>query len=170
VPRFLLALLFASVIWFAPRAVEAQRQFAVQVESGTGLSIAGAGAQALLRRSPAFLELGMLTWLAHDDVVWLGGGLRLEVEDRASVGGVVRSGFFARADIVELRPFIGLAAYLAPYTLVGPEVGVLVAFEIADFLALTTRIVVDAYLAGSDLVQDTVLVMTNATLGLEIPL
>lgn len=168
--RVLFALALFALATLVPSRSSAQRRFAVYGESGTGLSIAGTDAQALLRRTPTYVELGVLSWLAHDDGVWLGGGLRAEVEDRASIGGVVRSGFFARVDIVELRPFVGLAAFLAPYTLVGPEVGALVTFELADFLALTTRILVDAYVAGSDLIGGTVLVMANATLGLEIRL
>lgn len=168
VPR--LAALLLALAALAPDTAEAQRRFAVHAESGSGLSIAGSDGQALLRRSPVYVEVGVLSWLAHDDGIWLGGALRMEVEDRASIGGVARTGFFARADVVELRPFIGLATYLAPYTLVGPEAGALVTFELADFMAVTTRILVDAFLAGSDLAAGTVLVMANATLGLEIRL
>lgn len=153
-----------------PAAAHAQRRFALTVESGSGLEIAGSGGQALLRHTPTYLELGVVSWLAHDDGVWLGGGLRAEVEERASIGGAMRTGLFLRLAPIEVRPAIGVVAILAPYTLVGPEVGITFSLSLADEVALATRIVVDGFLAGSDLVPGSVLVMVNGTFGVEIHL
>jgi hypothetical protein len=161
----------ACVLWLAaPTAAHAQRRFAIAAEVGSGLEVAGGGGQALLRRTPVYLEVGVLSWLAHDDGVWLGGGLRVEVEERASVGGALRAGLFLRAAPVEVRPSLGVVAIVAPFTLIGPELGVTIAISLADAVALAARVVLDGFLAGSDLVQGSVLVMANASLGIEIHL
>lgn len=153
-----------------PGTAEAQRRFAVHAESGSGLSIVGVGGQALLRRSPTYIEAGVVSWLANDDGAWVGGGVRMEVEDRASVGGVVRSGFFLQADVLELRPSIGAVVFIAPYTLVGAEVSALVSVSLGETFAITLRVMADGFFAGDDLIPGTVLFMANATLGLEIRL
>ncbi len=175
-PRFLslpggLALgLLAALALAAPSSASAQRRFAIFAEAGSGVSIAGSDGQALVRRTPTYLEAGMFSWLAHDDGVWVGGSLRAEIEDRASIGGVVRAGFFLRADILELRPAIGLVAFLAPYTLVGAEVGLVCALALGDVVAITARILVDGFFTGSDLVPGSILLMANGAVGVEIRL
>lgn len=153
-----------------PEAALAQRRFAIVAEAGSGVEIAGGGGQALFRRTPVYLEAGVVSWLAHDDGVWLGGNLRVELEDRASIGGVMRAGLFYRAAPLEIRPFLGCVAILAPFTLVGPEVGVTVAVALGDLITVSLRVAVDGFLAGSDLVPGSVLIMTNGALGVEIHL
>lgn len=170
IARTALLCLLGLVLWggFDPDTASAQRRFAVYGESGTGLSIAGTSGQALLRRTPTYVEAGLISWLAHDDGMWVGGALRAELEDRASIGGVVRAGFFFRADFFELRPAMGLVVFFAPYTLVGAELGFVAALALGDTVAITTRVLVDGFFTGSDLIPGSILLMTNLALGLEI--
>jgi hypothetical protein len=153
-----------------PTTASAQRQFAMDARAGSGLSIGGGDGQATLRHTPTYVEAGVHSWMEEEASVVLGGALRVEVEDRASIGGVVRAGLRWTSGILELRPSIALAAILAPYTLVGPEAGVMTLLSIAPPLSLVLQIVVDGWLFGSDLAPGTVLVMVNGAVGVEIAL
>lgn len=153
-----------------PTSAHAQRRFAVDARAGSGLSIGGGDGQASMRHTPAYVEAGLHSWLDEEGGVVLGGSLRVELEGRASIGGVVRAGLRYTAGIVELRPSIGLAAILAPYTLVGPEAGAMVIARIAPPLALVVQLAVDGWVFGSDLAPSTALVMINGAAGVELAL
>jgi len=155
---------------FAPTLAHAQRRFAIDARSGSGLSIGGGDGQASLRHTPTYVEAGLHSWLEEEGSIVLGGSIRVEVEDRVSVGGVVRAGFRWTEGMLELRPSIAVAAILAPYTLVGPEAGLMTLLHIAPPLSIVVQIVVDGWLFGSDLAPSTALVMINGGGGVEIAL
>jgi hypothetical protein len=148
----------------------AQRRFAMDVRSGSGLSIGGGDGQASMRHTPTYVEAGLHSWLEEEGSVVLGGALRVEVEGRVSIGGVVRAGLRWTSDMLELRPSIALAAILAPYTLIGPEAGLMTLLHIAPPLSVVIQIVVDGWLFGSDLAPSTALVMINGAAGVEVAL
>ncbi len=169
------AVLAASVLGLtvsviAPTPVRADRRFAVDVRAGTGVSIGGGDGQATAHRTPTYVEAGATSWLDDEAHVLLGGSVRVEVEDRVSVGGVVRAGLRAELGPLELRPFIGLAAILAPYTLIGPEAGLVVSVELAAPVSILAFVCVDGWLFGSDLAPSTALFMGNGGLGVEVAL
>ncbi|MBN8614147.1 MAG: hypothetical protein J0L92_26350 [Deltaproteobacteria bacterium] len=158
----------ASVI--APTPALADRRFAVDVRAGSGVSVGGGDGQATLHRTPVYVEAGATSWLDDEQNVLVGGSVRVEVEDRASIGGVLRAGLRADLGPLEIRPFAGLAAILMPYTLIGPEVGAFIVVELAGPLSLIVHLAIDAWLFGSDLPPSTVLFMGNGGLGVEIAL
>lgn len=160
--------LTASVI--APTSAHADRRFAVELRGGSGVSVGGGDGQATAHRTPTYVEAGATSWLDDEANVLLGGSVRVEVEDRVSVGGVVRAGLRADLGPLELRPSIGLAAILAPYTLIGPEAGLVVSVELVAPISLLAFVCVDGWLYGSDLPPSTVLFMANGGLGVEIAL
>lgn len=160
--------LTASVI--APTPAHADRRFAVELRGGSGVSVGGGDGQATAHRTPTYVEAGATSWLDDEASVLLGGTVRVEVEDRVSVGGVVRAGLRAELGPLELRPSIGLAAILAPYTLIGPEAGLVVSIELVAPISLLAFVCVDGWLYGSDLPPSTVLFMANGGLGVEIAL
>ena len=159
-----------SVLALLPTSAVAQRRFAVDVRSGSGLSVGGGDGQATMRHTPTYVEAGIHSWLEEEGSIVLGGAIRVEVEDRVSVGGVVRAGFRWTEGVFELRPSIGLAAILAPYTLVGPEAGVMTLLHVAPPLSLIVQLAIVGWLFGSDLAPSTALVMINGALGVEIAL
>lgn len=161
-------LALVGALLLPPRAL-AERHFAIDARGGSGLSIGGGDGQASMRHTPTYVEAGLHSW-TDDEAVVLGGSLRVEVEGRASIGGVVRAGFRWESGMLELRPAIGLAAILAPYTLVGPEAGLMVLVRIAPPLALVLQLAVDGWVFGSDLAPGTALVMVNGAGGVEITL
>lgn len=158
-----------ALVLTTPSVALAERHFAIDARAGSGLSIGGGDGQASMRHTPAYVEAGVHSWTDDESVV-LGGSLRVEVEGRASIGGVVRAGFRWTADVLELRPTIGLAAILAPYTLVGPEASLMVLVRIAASLSLVMQLAVDGWVFGSDLAPGTALVMVNGAGGVEITL
>jgi len=163
-------LLTMTVSVIAPTPALADRRFAADLRVGSGASVGGGDGQATLRRTPIYVEAGATSWLDDQQNVLVGGSVRVEVEDRASIGGVLRAGLRADLGPLEIRPFAGLAAILMPYTLIGPEVGVFLAIELAGPLSLLVQLAVDAWLFGSDLPPSTVLFMGNGGLGVEIAL
>lgn len=158
------------LLMLVPSGASAQRRFAIDVRAGSGLSIGGGDGQATMRHTPAYVEAGLHSWLEEQGGVVLGGALRIELEGRASVGGVVRAGLRWSEGMLELRPSIGLAAILAPYTLVGPEAGVMMLLRIAPPVSIVVQVAVDGWLFGSDLVPGTALVMVNGAGGVEVSL
>jgi hypothetical protein len=157
---------------FAPegKAHAQTRRFAVDARVLTGLSVGGGDGQARLRRTPLFVEAGMHTWLEEEEQVVIGAAVRVEVEDRASIGAVVRAGFRAMLAPIELRPSIGLVAILAPFTLFGVDAGMVLAMHFTDRIAVLAHLVIDAYLYGSDLPTGTVVTSFNGGLGFEVGL
>lgn len=167
---FALGFLTLLALLALPSSGVAQRRFAIDARAGSGLSIGGGDGQATMRHTPAYVEAGVHSWLEEEGSVILGGALRVEVEDRASIGGVVRAGLRWTSGMLELRPQIALAAILAPYTLVGPEAGLMTLLRVAPPVAIVMQLVVDGWLFGSDLAPGTVLVMVNGACGVEISL
>lgn len=163
-----LAAVALALVASMPARASAQRRFSVDVRGGSGASIGGGDGQATVRHTPVYIEAGVHSWLDEESSVVLGGSVRVEVEDRASIGGVLRAGLRARFDVLELRPSIGIAAILAPYTLVGPEAGLMALIAIAPPVSLVLHLAVDGWLFGSDLAPSTVLVMVNGALGVEV--
>ncbi|MBX7195659.1 MAG: hypothetical protein K1X94_26620 [Sandaracinaceae bacterium] len=160
----------ALALFSSPLPAQADRRFAVDARAGTGVSVGGGDGQATAHRTPTYVEAGVTSWLDDEANVLLGGSVRVEVEDRASIGGVVRAGLRADLGSLELRPSIGLAAILAPFTLIGPEAGLVVAIDLLSPLSLIVHVTVDGWLFGSDLAPSTVLVMANGGIGVEIAL
>lgn len=163
------AVVLASTV-MVPTLARADRRFAVDARAATGVSVGGGDGQATAHRTPLYVEAGATSWLDDDANVLVGGAVRIEVEDRVSVGGVLRAGLRAELGALELRPFIGLAAILAPYTLLGPEAGLVLAIDLASPLSLLAFACVDGWLFGSDLPPSSVLFMANGGLGVEVAL
>ncbi len=164
------SILVATGAWAPPAGVSAERRFSVDARAGTGVSVGGGDGQATARRTPTYVEGGVESWLDEQAGVTVSGAVRVEVEDRVSVGGIVRAGLRADLGSIELRPSIGLAALLAPYTLVGTEASVVMAIELAPPLSMVVQLVVDGWVFGTDLAPGTALVMVNGAIGVELAL
>ncbi|MGE0786452.1 MAG: hypothetical protein AB7S26_12350 [Sandaracinaceae bacterium] len=146
----------------------ADRRFAVQAASGVGATLGGVADSMVVLRSPAFLDVGLSTWSDEDPIWWLGGSVRAEVENRASVAATLRVGLSVSAEILTARPYIGAAWFFAPFALFGPELGVDLSLSIAGPFAIFGRVYADAFFTGSDVPDGTVVVMLNGALGVEV--
>ena len=165
--RFLVLAIVGSVA--LPAGARAQeRRFAVDARVATGLSVGGGDGHASVRRTPLFVEAGMHTWLAAEEGFVLGASVRVELEDRVSIGGVVRAGLRARLGALELRPSLGVVAILAPYTLLGAEAGAMMVLHLDGSASILAQIAIDGFLFGSDLPNGNAIAMFNGGLGLEI--
>lgn len=160
--------LVAVVVGLAARPVAAQRRVAIQAAVGSGGSVAGAADGVVALRTPTFFDVGLITWSEDDPAWWFGGGIRGEFESRASIGGVVRVGAAATVGPLVLRPLVGVVAFFAPFTLIGAEAGLDIAWRLVDLFAVVARLVVDGHFAGSDLPANAALVMFNGALGVEV--
>lgn len=158
----------AAVLLAAPGHAHADRRFAVQGAIGSGAMVGGSADAIVALRSPTFFDLGVATWSDDDPVWWLGGGLRAEFESRASIAVTARLGLAAHEGPLTVRPYFGAAWFFAPFALFGPELGVDVAFEVLGALSIFARGYVDAFFTGSDVPQDSAVVMFNGAAGVEV--
>jgi hypothetical protein len=164
--RLLLATL-ALVAALAPSARADGRRYVAQVTGGSGVSIGDGGDRAVVLRTPVFVDLGLATYSDLDASWWFGGSVRIEMDGRASIGGTVRIGLVGELEPLVFRPYAGIAAFLAPFTLLGVEGGLDVYLPLVGSFGLLGRVFADAFLYGSDLPQSGVLVMVNGSIGVE---
>ncbi len=162
------ALVAALLLVVTAAPARADRRFAVQGVVGTGATLGGAADGMVALRSPVFWDLGLASWTDEDPVWWLGGGLRGEIESRASVAVSARVGLTAREGPLAARPYLGATWFFAPFAMFGPELGVDVSFTLIGPVAVFARLYVDAFFTGSDVPQGSAVVMTNGALGVEV--
>ncbi|MEM7607029.1 MAG: hypothetical protein AAF411_16870 [Myxococcota bacterium] len=148
-----------------------ERHFTVSGSLGSGLSFGGAGGETRMRRAPLFLDAEFRSWVSEsgnvrDPVVGL--ALRMEVEGRASVAFVPRVGLMRKLGRMEFRPFLGAVAFVAPFSLVGAELGAEMALTVHGRSRLIVTALADAYVWGSDLPDGSALVTVAATVGFEV--
>ncbi len=174
------ALLVTAVlgaIALVPRLGRAQtRRMVTGLHVGSGLSM-GTGpsgertnANLTLRRTPIFLEAEARTWVdAAPDPV-LGAALRVEVDGRVSVGIVPRAALMRHLGASEVRLFVGVPFFFAPFSLLGAEAGAALAIPLGERFALGTSIRLDVFFWGSDLPSNTAVVDLDLSVGLEVRL
>ncbi|MEM6960122.1 MAG: hypothetical protein AAF550_00090 [Myxococcota bacterium] len=146
-----------------------QRRFGVTFDSGSGISMASGQEDVVTRRTPIFLDAGVRTFVDTRPELAYAGAVRVEVDGRASVGVVARVEYSVPLTrTLTFRPQGGLNLFLAPFSMFGPELGFALRLALDPKAALVARGLIDGYLWGSDVPDDTALVMINGTLGLEL--
>lgn len=164
--------LMAAAFVAPPSAAEAQtRNISVSLLAGSGLSFGTGGGQSVLRHSPTHLDLAFRTWVSegkHLRNPIVGAVLRIEVEGRASIGIVPRAELIGDLGGIEIRPFIGVPFFFAPFSLLGAEVGAALTFQLHGRTNVLITIVADAYFWGSDLPDGQAIVSLNAGVGFEL--
>lgn len=169
--KLFVALLVLGVSLAAAPAEAQTRITTASLSGGSGVSLGtGQGGETVLQRTPAFLDAFVRTYSDEQPSPVLGGGLRIELDGRVSAAGVFRAELPARLGPIEVRPFAGVPFFVAPFTMLGVELGIGIAWPFSDHLSLVGAFIADAYVWGSDLPDDSVVVMLNAALGLEVRL
>jgi hypothetical protein len=159
----------AVVAAFAPTAVEAQtRSYGVTLAGGSGLSMGTGSQSTVLARTPIFLDVSLRTLRSDEPTLAWGGSLRVEVDRRVGVGGVVRAELVTPLGPLALRAGIGVPFFFAPYVLFGLEGSVTVRWPAASPVGVSASVLLDAYFAGSDLPRDAALFMANGVLGVDL--
>lgn len=170
--RLTLALALVAAVSASASVAEAQtRNISVSLLAGGGLSFGTGGGQSLLRHSPTHLDLAFRTWVSegkHTRNPIVGAALRIEVEGRASVGIVPRAELAQSLGGIEIRPFVGVPFFFAPFSLLGAEVGAALTFQLHGKTNVLITIVADAYFWGSDLPDGQAIVSLNAGVGFEL--
>jgi type VI secretion system VasD/TssJ family lipoprotein len=145
---------------------------------GTGLTInsqfnENSGLSAPVReRSRTFTDITFRYWKGALPQISFGGALRLELEDRRSIGLVPRAEYDMQVgDVYRFRPLVGVPIFVFPFTLIGLELGMAHEFVLGGGpVSLTASMLMDTFVYGSELPEDSLLFMFNATLGLEVEL
>ena len=171
-PRLALAMSVGLVVLASAPMAEAQtRNISVSLLAGSGLSFGTGGGQSVLRHSPAHLDLAFRTWVSEGKHIRnpiVGAALRIEVQGRASVGIVPRAELMQSLGSVQIRPFVGVPFFFAPFSLLGAEVGAALTFQLHGQTNVLITIVADAYFWGSDLPDGQAIVSLNAGVGFEL--
>ncbi|MFT5354614.1 MAG: hypothetical protein ACI9KE_001821 [Polyangiales bacterium] len=156
----------------ASSSAEAQtRNISVSLLAGSGVSFGTGSGQSILRHSPTHLDLAFRTWVSegkHLRNPIVGAALRIEVEGRASVGIVPRAELMQTLGSVQIRPFVGVPFFFAPFSLLGAEVGAALTFQLHGQTNVLVTVVVDAYFWGSDLPDGQAIVSLNVGIGFEL--
>lgn len=167
----LLGLVALATLAGAAPAEAQTRLTTASLSGGSGVSLGtGQGGETVLQRTPIFLDAFVRTYSDEQPSPVVGGGLRVELDGRVSAALVFRAELPKRLGPVELRAFAGVPFFFAPFTMLGVELGVAVAWPLSPSLSLIGAFVADAFVWGSDLPDDSVVVMLNGSLGIEVRL
>jgi hypothetical protein len=139
-------------------------QVSATVSAGSGLSLAGAGGQTLMRRSPAFLTVDV--GFIHPQVQWLefAPTLMLEVEGRIGFGVMPK----LRAFVPLRGRSLGVPAFVAPFTLVGVQAGIGVGVQLTEHFAIVAEGTGTGYFLGSDRMEGAALGKLDSQAGLRV--
>jgi hypothetical protein len=142
-------------------------QFGARV--GSGLEIgAGEGSETVKRMSPIFVDLDVRTWTDESSGVIYGGSLRMEVAGKTSIGAVPRIELRRNAGPLELRPGLAVPMFLAPFLMFGVEGGLNARFPIGGGFGVMAAITGAGFFFGDDVPENSVVVMFNGSLGIDI--
>jgi hypothetical protein len=125
---------------------------------GAGVSTAPGHGGSLVRRSPASLTADVA--FRHPEFQWLefSPAIVLELEGRVGVGfGMRLRAYFPVHESLDLYAVTGLLGYVAPYTLLGGQVGLGMAYPLHPRFAFVIENSVQAFFAGNDLTDAKVL-------------
>jgi hypothetical protein len=144
------------------------------VAAGSGLSLAGAGGTTFARRSPAFVQVDV--GFIHPQLRWLelAPTLMLEVEGRVGFGVMpkVRAFVPLRGRRGPSRMLVygslGVPAFVAPYTLLGVQVGFGIGVQVHQKFAVVVEGTGAGYFLGSDLMKGAALGKTDAHAGVRV--
>jgi hypothetical protein len=131
---------------------------------GFGFMRGGNGGLTAGQRAPLCIDAQAL--VVKDDTWLLGGALRVELEDAKAIAGIARVALRHHSGALELRPGAGLPFYLAPRTMLGPEVSLGFRYAISDIAGLQGMAAISAYLFGSDVPSGSTVIMMHVFLGI----
>lgn len=158
------------LLWLActDRAVAQTQTMNLAMGLGGGFE-RGAGYGLLEgRRSPIFLEGAVRTYLDEEPTLVLGGSLRFELERGIGLAVVPRAEIRSPGDFLELRPGVGVPIFVSPRFMVGPEVALSARIGGRRGLGYFAMGSIAAFFLGSDVPDDSTVVMMNLQLGIDL--
>jgi hypothetical protein len=133
---------------------------------GSGVLRGGRGGLAMAQRAPVFADVTILT--PHETILWIGGSLRVELEEGRAVAAVARAALRYKLSAFELRPGVALPFYFAPKTMLGPEANLGLRYPLGQDLGLLASAGLAAFMVGNDVPHGTTIIMFNAQLGVDL--
>jgi hypothetical protein len=136
--------------------------------TGTGLALAPGPYGTLARRSPVSLSLDAA--FRHPEFSWLefSPAVLLELEGRVAFGLALRMRAYAPTRKFDCYVYAGVPAYVAPYTLLGAQIGIGFAFPIHPHVALMTEQSATVFFLGSDLTSADVMAKLDVFGGIRV--
>ena len=147
-----------------PEASEPVLSLSAQV--GVGYLSGGHGGLFAANRSPLALDVQVLA--VREPRYLIGGALRIELEGAKAVAGIFRFQLRHPLGPIELRPGIGVPFYIAPRTMLGPEVGVWGRLSFSRDLALLAALSASAFVMGDDVPKGSTVIMLQVFIGAEL--
>ncbi len=160
-------LLGALSIAALPSAASAQTPFlSTQVGVGSGITWGnGPADQTVSRRSPMFVDASLRTWSDEAPTLRWGASLRLEIEGRTSLGVVPRVEIAKKLGDLTITPGVGVPLFFAPFSMLGVEVSTGVLLPLSDTFGISGTAMFDGYFFGSDVPENSAVIMFNLMLG-----
>lgn len=159
------ALLCVALTWST--SASAQVPFlSTGLQVGSGITWGNGQADSTVsRRSPLFVDASLRTWSDESPTLYWGGSLRMEIEGRTSIAVVPRVELAKKLGSLTLIPGVGAALYFAPFSMVGVEVGTAIQLPLSDTFSLGGHVFLDGFFFGSDVPDDSAVIMLNLMFG-----
>jgi hypothetical protein len=170
-PGFIVAALLLCGSSGLPSRARAQTQ-TMNLSLGLGSGYERGAGYSLLdgRRSPVFVEAALRTYNDEEPVLVLGGSLRFELEQAIGLAVVPRAELRYPGSFMELRPGIAIPLFISPEIMVGPEVSLMGRMGGQRGLGFFVMGTLAAFVVGSDVPDDSTVVMLNVQLGVDLQL
>lgn len=164
-------LCLCSTLMFTETAAAQTPGRSINVLGGSGVSLGtGGGGQTTMLPSPATLDAGASFWNSERPDMVFGVAGRVELTGRTSLGVVPRVGLHREFGPITLRPSVAAVFFFSPFSLLGAEGAVTARYSLGGKLWVLGRVNVDAFFWGSDLPDNSTVVMINGALGVELEL
>jgi hypothetical protein len=122
------------------------------------------------RRSPVFIEAAVRTFPDEEPVLALGGSLRFELEQAIGLALIPRAELRYPGSFLELRPGIGVPIFVSPKMMLGPEVSLAARMGGRRGIGFFVMGTLAAFIVGSDVPDDSTVVMLNLQIGADLQL
>ena len=168
-PTWWAAIVLAVAVLGLGVEAEAQtRHHSASIAAGSGVTLGTSQSGTAITHSPLFLDIAYRTWSSEEPWLVVGASGRVEVDGRTSVGVVPRVELSYDAGPMLLRPGLGAPLFIAPFTMFGVEGSLTGQLTITESVAALATIAVDAFLFGSDVPSDSVVLMFNGAVGVAL--
>lgn len=168
---FVLLALLALTMLNPGRASAQTPYISGQLALGSGITWGNGPADSTVsRRSPMLVDLSARTWSDEvQNIIW-GGSVRLEIEGRTSIAIVPRVEMSKKLGSLSVLPGVGVPLFFSPFSMLGIELSTCVLMPLSDVFSLSGTAMFDGFFFGSDVPNDSAVIMFNLMLGATIAL
>ena len=168
---FPLANIIAAIcILLIARPCDAQRAVIEGATNlGTGASLGTGNGTTVVLMTPLYIDAAVIFYNSELPKIEYVVAIQAELTGRVSVGVVPQLRLTGEKKKWMLYSLVGIPAVVAPFVMLGAEVGCGMLWRIIPKVGVYAEVVVDLYFIGNDLQDDGMLTQLNLNIGARIP-